>query len=202
MSAAGITRILHATAFAVDAHDSRLCVTRRRNGPACIKRMLAAAEILSDYTDNVDTIVAILLHYTCASTDVTLNEIERTFGRTVAGLVAEVVDDDSLCEVDRRRAQVARIPAMSADARLIKLVNIAHTLPQSWLRARIQGYAAWSRKKYISGLAGLVPMLDDHLDDIFKNAMVCAYCERYPLLVVDDRHLDAAVEAFYAMLKD
>ena len=57
-------------------------------------------------------------------------------------------------------------------------------------------------KKYISGLAGLVPMLDDHLDDIFKNAMVCAYCERYPLLVVDDRHLDAAVEAFYAMLKD
>ena len=171
--------------------------------------MLAAAEILSDYTDNVDTIVAILSHYTCASTDVTLNEIERTFGRTVAGLVAEVVDDDSLCEVDRRRAQVARIPAMSADARLIKLVNIAHTLdglcrspPRSWLRARIQGYAAWSRKKYISGLAGLVPMLDDHLDDIFKNAMVCAYCERYPLLVVDDRHLDAAVEAFYAMLKD
>ena len=52
-----------------------------------ISHLMAVVLILSDYTNDEDTIVAALLHDTLEDTDYTLDELREDFGGPVAELV-------------------------------------------------------------------------------------------------------------------
>ena len=69
--------------FSEKAHEGQM----RRSGEPYISHPLSVAGILADLKLDVDTIMTGLLHDTVEDTDVTLEDIKREFGDTVAYLV-------------------------------------------------------------------------------------------------------------------
>ena len=76
-----------AIVFAVKAHHN---TERRGKGFPYIIHPLAVAEILSDYTVDVDTIIGGLLHDCIEDTDMDYAQIRSQFGERVADLVEGV----------------------------------------------------------------------------------------------------------------
>ena len=79
-------RIRKAYDTAEKAHDGQL----RSSGEPYIIHPLAVAEILSDYTVDVDTIIGGLLHDCIEDTDMDYAQIRSQFGERVADLVEGV----------------------------------------------------------------------------------------------------------------
>ncbi|MBC7753705.1 MAG: bifunctional (p)ppGpp synthetase/guanosine-3',5'-bis(diphosphate) 3'-pyrophosphohydrolase, partial [Moraxellaceae bacterium] len=72
-----------AYAFSQKAHEGQM----RRSGEPYITHPLSVAGILADLKLDLDTILTGLLHDTVEDTSVTLEDIKREFGPTVASLV-------------------------------------------------------------------------------------------------------------------
>jgi guanosine-3',5'-bis(diphosphate) 3'-pyrophosphohydrolase len=72
-----------------------------------------------------DTLVltAAILHDTIEDTDTTYEELRARFGRTVADVVREVTDDNSLPKAQRKQAQIDNAPRASKRAALVKLAD-------------------------------------------------------------------------------
>lgn len=81
-----------------------------------ISHLMAVALIISDYTDDEDTIVAALLHDTIEDTDYTLEELQEDFG----GPVAEIVLALSEPKVDSRGEKLPWIEKKKAYAKQLK----------------------------------------------------------------------------------
>src|SRR5690606_35879955 len=71
--------------------------------------------------DDIEVLVAAILHDTIEDTETTAEEIERHFGKAVAALVLEVTDDRSLTWMERKRLEIEHSSLLSARAKLIKL---------------------------------------------------------------------------------
>jgi guanosine-3',5'-bis(diphosphate) 3'-pyrophosphohydrolase len=84
----------HAIEFATKAHEGQ----KRRSGEAYIIHPLAVADTLIDWSMDIDTVIAGVLHDTVEDTNVTLEQIESLFGRNVAFLV------DGVTKVSQARA--------------------------------------------------------------------------------------------------
>lgn len=69
--------------FATKSHEGQ----KRKSGDPYITHCLSVADILIDWGMDIDSIIAGVLHDTVEDTEVTLEEIENLFGRTVAFLV-------------------------------------------------------------------------------------------------------------------
>ncbi len=116
--------------MAMQAHGPQ----RRENGDPYITHPVAVADILASYRLDVSSIVTALLHDTIEDTPVTFAEIERRFGKSVAGLVDGVTKLTRL-ELQSDRTKQAEnfrklVLAMSRDIRvlLVKLADRLHNM--------------------------------------------------------------------------
>ena len=87
--------VSEAIAFAVKAHDGM----RRKNGQSpYILHPLEAAVIVGTMTDDQEIIASAVLHDVVEDTDITINEVEKNFGKRVKELVE--------CETEDKRADM------------------------------------------------------------------------------------------------
>ena len=116
--------------LAEQAHISQ----RRENGDPYFSHPVAVAEILAGYRLDVASIATALLHDVVEDTSVSLTEIERRFGKEIAGLVDGVTKLTRL-ELQSDRTKQAEnfrklVLAMSRDIRvlLVKLADRLHNM--------------------------------------------------------------------------
>ena len=119
-----------AFAVASQAHATQF----RDNGDAYITHPLAVADILAGYRLDSASIATALLHDVIEDTPVTIGELERRFGKQVAGLVDGVTKLTRL-ELQSDRTKQAEnfrklVLAMSKDIRvlLVKLADRLHNM--------------------------------------------------------------------------
>ena len=116
--------------LAMQAHGKQI----RENGDPYITHPLAVADILAGYRLDVASIATALLHDTVEDTKITLPDIEKRFGPTIAGLVDGVTKLTRL-ELQSDRTKQAEnfrklVLAMSKDIRvlLVKLADRLHNM--------------------------------------------------------------------------
>jgi guanosine-3',5'-bis(diphosphate) 3'-pyrophosphohydrolase len=124
-------RVIHrAYEEAREAHTDQF----RKSGEPYITHPLAVAHILAGYGMDAETVAAALLHDTVEDTDLTLEDVTREYGDTVAALIDGVTKLDRVKFSNREDQQAATIRkmvlAMSKDVRvlIIKLVDRLHNI--------------------------------------------------------------------------
>jgi guanosine-3',5'-bis(diphosphate) 3'-pyrophosphohydrolase len=168
-----VRRIVDAAAFAADRHRHQ----RRKDVHATpyINHPLQLAHVLmaEGDVDEVDTIIAAILHDTIEDTKTTADEIEARFGKEVAGVVMEVTDDKSLSKERRKQLQVEHAAHLSRRAKAVKLADkicnlrdVAASPPAGWELARKQEYFDWA-KRVVDGLRGSYPKLEQAFDEAY-----------------------------------
>jgi guanosine-3',5'-bis(diphosphate) 3'-pyrophosphohydrolase len=157
--------LFRALAFAAHKHRDQ----RRKDAEASpyINHPIALAEVLAGEggVTDVDVLAAALLHDTIEDTATTGEELRAQFGERIAGMVAEVTDDQKLPKVERKRLQIEHAAGLSHGAKLVKLADkicnlrdVAERPPAKWELARRQEYFDWA-KRVIDGLRGTHPVL-------------------------------------------
>ncbi len=117
-------------AFAEKAHEGQM----RRSGEPYITHPLNVAGILAELHLDVDTIATGLLHDTVEDTEVTLADIQKEFGQTVAALVDGVTKIGQMNfrnSFDKQGENIRKmIVAMGKDVRvvLVKLADRLHNM--------------------------------------------------------------------------
>ncbi|MEP7149593.1 MAG: HD domain-containing protein, partial [Acidobacteriota bacterium] len=126
--------------------------------------------------DNLDMIVAALLHDTVEDCGVSFEEIAEKFGTTVAGYVCELTDDKSLAKAERKRLQIEHAPHLTRGAKQIKLADkisnirdVAENPPDGWDLQRRREYVEWG-KSVVAGLRGANAELESLFDDLVRKA--------------------------------
>ncbi len=128
--AAPVHIIEKAYQFSEKAHAGQI----RRSGEPYISHPLNVAGILADLQLDIDTIVAGLLHDTVEDTAVTLEDVKREFGETVATLVDGVTKIGQMNfrnSFDKQGENIRKmIIAMGKDVRvvLVKLCDRLHNM--------------------------------------------------------------------------
>lgn len=145
--------LLDAAEFAARVHQNQ-----RRKGRSkrpyighCIE--VASTLVSVGKVDDVNVIVAALLHDVVEDTDTTNDEIRDRYGAVVADLVAEVTDDKNLKKKERKELQVEHAPTISPSAKLIKIADkisnvreIANDPPKKWGANRQRKYFDWAER--------------------------------------------------------
>ena len=157
-------RLLEAASFAADRHRHQ----RRKDVDATpyINHPLEVAQILSDGgVDDVEVLMAAVLHDTIEDTCTTYEDVLSTFKERVASLVMEVTDDKSLPKAERKRLQVQNAPLKSDDAKMIKIADkianirdLKHS-PPDWDDKRLAAYVRFA-EDVVAGCRGINPRLD------------------------------------------
>ncbi len=169
-----LARFIKATDFAAFKHRAQ----RRKDAEASpyINHPLALANVLKVEAgvDEVDVLIAAILHDTVEDTQTTLEELTREFGAKIAGIVAEVTDDKTLPKPERKRLQVVKAPKSSREAKLVKLADkicnlrdVAGSPPAHWPLERRQAYFEWA-KDVIAGLRGTHEKLERLFDEAYR----------------------------------
>ncbi len=96
-----------------------------------ISHLMAVVLILSDYTDDEDTIVAALLHDTLEDTDYTLDELREDFGGPVSEIVLSLTEpkmagEKKLGWLDRKREYNKQLKQASEKALIIAAADKSH----------------------------------------------------------------------------
>src|SRR4051812_48790259 len=116
--------------FSEKAHEGQF----RRSGEPYISHPLSVAGILADLHLDLDTIITAILHDTVEDTPVTLEDIRREFGETVAVLVDGVTKISQIKfrnSVEKQGENIRKmIVAMGKDVRvvLVKLCDRLHNM--------------------------------------------------------------------------
>ncbi len=144
--------LLLATEFAACKHRQQ-----RRKGAEpipYINHPIQVAKVLSEVgcVEDIDILVAALLHDTLEDTETTFEELNQVFGARTAEMVAAVSDDDSLPKAERKRLQIQRAPLLTEGAALIRLADkacnvndIAYAPPSGWDIQRREAYLIWAK---------------------------------------------------------
>ena len=167
--------LLKALAFAAHKHRDQ----RRKDAEASpyINHPIALADVLVNEggVTDVEVICAALLHDTVEDTATTHGELANAFGSRIARIVAEVTDDKSLAKDERKRLQIEHAPALSHEAKLVKLADkicnlrdVAERPPAKWDRPRSREYFDWA-KRVIDGLRGANARLEAAFDQVYKK---------------------------------
>ena len=109
---------------------------------------------------DLDLIIAALLHDAVEDCEVPRELIAKTFRKAVADLVAEVTDDKSLPKERRKELQVETAHKKSSRAKVLKLADktsnlraIATSPAPDWSVRRKLEYISWARK-VVAGMRG------------------------------------------------
>ena len=111
-------------------HDGQMRLT----GDPYITHPLVVAEILTNFEQGRDTIIAALLHDVVEDTDVTLEAVEAQFGAGVARLIDGVTKMDRIKFSTRKEQEAATIRKMAIaiaknrEVLLLKLVDRLHNI--------------------------------------------------------------------------
>jgi len=171
-----LAKILDAASFAAKKHTNQK--RKGSDGQPYINHPLEVASLLTNVGDvnDVDIIVAGLLHDTVEDCGVSYEEIEERFGKTVAGYVTEVTDDKSLPKAERKRLQVEHAPHLSHGAKQIKLADkisnirdVTENPPADWSIERRREYVDWG-EKVVDGLRGANTALETRFDEVVDTA--------------------------------
>lgn len=173
--------ILFACDFAARKHRNQ----RRKNAEKSpyIEHPIGVSLLLCGHVEDVDVMVAALLHDTIEDTDCSWEELESHFNKRVVDLVREVTDDKSLGKAERKRLQVMHARDASLGARAIKMADKLHNLlsiqespPQGWGWRRIQGYFVWSKAVTDACCAGggdaWIQPLKIRLDEVYGGKFI------------------------------
>lgn len=169
-------RLLEAAAFAAKKHTGQK--RKGKDEEPYINHLLEVANLLVSVgeVDDIDVLLAGLLHDTIEDTGTTRQEIESKFGARSAAIVIEVTDDKSLPKAQRKRLQVEHAPNLSPEAKLVKLAdkisNITDILerpPNDWDDQRRREYVEWG-VAVIDGLRGTNDALEGHFDALVTRA--------------------------------
>ncbi len=144
-------RLLAALRFAAQKHrDQRrkdLLASPYINHPIEVAETLAGTGGVED----VEILMAAVLHDTLEDTEATATELEEHFGARVRHIVEEVSDDKSLPKAERKRLQVVHAVGLSAAARLVKLADkicnvrdVGQSPPKGWSPERVIAYLDWA----------------------------------------------------------
>jgi guanosine-3',5'-bis(diphosphate) 3'-pyrophosphohydrolase len=175
MKAAELKTLMEVLEFSAHKHKNQ----RRKDAEASpyINHPIALANILVNegHVTDLETICAALLHDTIEDTETTEAELRAAFGPSIAGIVAEVSDDQKLEKHQRKQAQIDHAPHLTAKAKAVKLADkianlrdVAACPPPSWPLERRQAYFDWA-KQVIDGLRGSHPELEAVFDEQYAK---------------------------------
>jgi guanosine-3',5'-bis(diphosphate) 3'-pyrophosphohydrolase len=168
--------VFAALRFAAERH--RL---QRRKGvedTPYVNHLIAVVDLLVDVggIDDVEVLMAGVLHDTIEDTETRGEEIERHFGARVRGVVEEVTDDKSLPKDERKRLQVAHARDISREAKLVKLADkisnvtdVCDCPPGDWSCERRLAYVDWAQE-VVDGLRGVNAKLERRFDEAAAHA--------------------------------
>lgn len=147
-------------------------------GEPYVNHLLEVAALVAEAEpDDIDLIVAALLHDAIEDQKKTREEIADLFGDRVADLVVEVTDDKTKPKEERKRLQIINAPHKSRDAKVIKLADktsnlrsLAASPPADWSVERMFAYIEWANDVVV-GLRGASPHLDAKFDDAREKAI-------------------------------
>jgi guanosine-3',5'-bis(diphosphate) 3'-pyrophosphohydrolase len=171
-----INKLVEAASFAAQRHTGH-----QRKGDKqepYINHPLEVANMLANVggVDDVDVLIAAILHDTVEDVGVLKEDIVERFGDRVAGIVMEVTDDKSLPKEERKRLQVEHAPHLSNEAKLVKLgdkisniTDVTNSPPADWDLDRRRRYVEWG-EAVVLGLRGSNDALERHFDDVVKRA--------------------------------
>jgi guanosine-3',5'-bis(diphosphate) 3'-pyrophosphohydrolase len=166
----GIVLTARAADFAARRH-----VEQRRKGAArepYINHLAEVAALLAEATDGQDAVLvaAGYLHDTLEDTETSYEELAMLFGPDVAAVVAEVTDDMSLPQAERKRRQVETAGVKSERARLLKIADKTSNLraliaspPADWDLQRVTEYPEWA-EQVVERCRGLNRRLEQAFD--------------------------------------
>lgn len=172
-----LNNLLHAASFSAKCHTGQ---TRKgERGEPYINHPLEVANLIANVgeVNDIDVLMAAILHDTVEDCGVTGEEIAALFGETVAGYVLEVTDDKSLPKAERKRLQVEHSPHLSPGAKIVKLADkisnitdVANNPPADWPIERRREYIEWG-SSVVAGLRGANEPLEKHFDNLVKTAL-------------------------------
>jgi (p)ppGpp synthase/HD superfamily hydrolase len=165
-------------------------VKQRRKGAAgepYVNHLIEVADLVAAAGASEDVICAALLHDAIEDQGVAAAQIADLFGAAVAAMVCEVTDDKTLPKADRKAAQIAAAPYLSAGAKLVKLADkisnvraVAASPPVDWPLERRLAYVEFSRK-VVDGLRGIDAVLEETFDSEAKAAwLTCQSAAQVP----------------------
>ncbi|MGD9562747.1 MAG: HD domain-containing protein [Pyrinomonadaceae bacterium] len=171
-----LKRLLEAAAFAAKQHAGQK--RKGKDEEPYINHPLEAANLLAGVggIDDIDVLMAAILHDTVEDTATTKDDLEQRFGPKTAGIVMEVTDDKDLPKAERKLLQIEHAPHLSTGAKLVKLAdkisNITDILdrpPVDWDESRRREYVRWG-ERVVAGLRGVNDPLESLFDKIIERA--------------------------------
>ena len=144
-----IAALLRALDFAAERHSAQ----RRKgpNGAPYVNHLIEVATLLvtEGGVDDVEVLVAAVLHDVIEDTETTLAEVQMRFGEKVSLLVASLTDDKRLPRAERKRLTLERLQHASPATKVVKLADLCSNIrafPVDWSLQRSLEYLAWSRR--------------------------------------------------------
>ncbi|MBN2260426.1 MAG: bifunctional (p)ppGpp synthetase/guanosine-3',5'-bis(diphosphate) 3'-pyrophosphohydrolase [Clostridiales bacterium] len=114
-------KLNYALRFAFEKHKGQ---KRKLTGEDYYFHPVEVALIVAQYTNDVDTIIAAVLHDTLEDTDTAESEIRNIFGDNVLNIILECSEKDKTLEwKDRKSIMLDSYPTLSESAFLIILVD-------------------------------------------------------------------------------
>lgn len=171
-----IAELLKAVSFSAKKH--RYQTRKGDDVEPYINHPLEVANLLvnTGKVEDVDILIAAVLHDTIEDTETDENEITELFGKKVCDFVLEVTDDKSLPKAERKQKQIEHAPHLSDGAKQIKLADkisnitdIMNNPPAGWSKERRLEYIQWG-ENVVAGLRGANPALEKHFDDLANRA--------------------------------
>lgn len=147
-----VSRLFDALHFAAVKHGAQ---TRKgADADPYITHLIAVTRALHEEVgiDDIELLLAAVLHDTLEDTATTPAELEARFGGRVRALVEELTDDKRLPKDERKRLQVEHAPDKSHDAALLKIADklcnirdVLHRPAEGWSGGRRAAYVehAW-----------------------------------------------------------
>jgi len=171
-----INKLVEAASFAAQRHTGH---QRKGNDKQpYINHPLEVANLIANVgqVDDVDVLIAAILHDTVEDVGVTKDDIVKQFGERVAGIVMEVTDDKTLPKEERKRLQVEHAPHLSPEAKLVKLgdkisniSDVTNNPPDGWDVQRRKQYIDWG-EAVGKGLRGVNGALEKKFDETIASA--------------------------------
>jgi guanosine-3',5'-bis(diphosphate) 3'-pyrophosphohydrolase len=165
-----VNKLIEAASFAAQRHTGHH--RKGDNKEPYINHPLEVANLLANVggVEDIDVLIAGLLHDTVEDVGVKKEEIVERFGERVAHIVLEVTDDKSLPKAECKRLQVEHAPHLSREAKLVKLgdkisniTDVTNNPPADWPLERRREYIEWGAS-VVAGLRGVNEPLERLFD--------------------------------------